>query len=83
MRYEFYTVFLKKIHCGDLRYRLNNYDYEEGTLIFLAPGQVIGQNNEEYYQPQGTALVFHPRFAPWYFTGKKDGRISLFLLRCE
>lgn len=60
LRYEFYTVFLKKIHCGDLRYGLNNYDYEEGTLIFLAPGQVIGQNSDEYYQPQGTALVFHP-----------------------
>ncbi|RYG03680.1 MAG: AraC family transcriptional regulator [Chitinophagaceae bacterium] len=61
MSYNFYTVFLKKIKCGDLRYGLNNYDYEEGTLIFLAPGQVIGDNIPgEYYQPQGTALVFHP-----------------------
>jgi len=60
LRYEFYTIFLKKIYCGDLRYGLNNYDYEEGTLIFLAPGQVIGQHSEEFYQPQGTALVFHP-----------------------
>ena len=59
-RYEFYTVFLKKIHCGDLRYGLGNYDYEEGTMIFLAPGQVICQNGEDYYQPQGIALVFHP-----------------------
>ena len=60
LNYSFYTVFLKQINCGDLRYGLNNYDYGEGTLIFLAPGQVIGQNNEEYYQPQGIALVFHP-----------------------
>jgi len=60
MRYDFYTIFLKKIHCGDLRYGLHNYDYEEGTLIFLAPGQVIGQNGDEFYQPQGIALVFHP-----------------------
>lgn len=59
-RYEFYTIFFKKIHCGDLRYGLGNYDYEEGTLIFLAPGQVIGQNSQDYYQPQGIALVFHP-----------------------
>jgi AraC family transcriptional regulator, transcriptional activator of pobA len=59
LRYEFYTIFFKKIHCGDLRYGLGNYDYEEGTLIFLAPGQVIGQNGLEYYKPQGTALVFH------------------------
>lgn len=60
LRYSFYTIFLKKIHCGDLRYGLSNYDYEEGTLIFLAPGQVIGQYGEDYYQPQGLALVFSP-----------------------
>lgn len=62
LRYSFYTIFLKKIKCGDLRYGLSNYDYEEGTLVFLAPGQVIGQKKEVYYQPQGIALVFHPDF---------------------
>lgn len=61
MVYEFYVVFLKKIHCGDLRYGLNTYDYEEGTLVFLAPGQAIGENNpDNVYQPQGHALIFHP-----------------------
>ncbi|KAA0992438.1 helix-turn-helix domain-containing protein [Dyadobacter aurulentus] len=61
MAYEFYVVFLKKIYCGDLRYGLDNYDYEEGTLVFLAPGQAIGENNpENVYQPMGTALIFHP-----------------------
>ena len=62
MSYNFYTIFLKEIHCGDLRYGCNYYDYEEGTLIFLAPGQVIGENRDEYYQPQGQALIFHPDF---------------------
>lgn len=60
LRYDFYTIFLKQIKCGDLLYGLKNYDYEEGTLIFIGPGQVIGQNANEYYQPQGIALVFHP-----------------------
>jgi AraC family transcriptional activator of pobA len=61
MAYEFYVVFLKQIHCGDLRYGLDTYDYEEGTLIFLAPGQIIGENiKDNSYQPQGYALVFHP-----------------------
>ncbi|WP_316739027.1 helix-turn-helix transcriptional regulator [Pedobacter aquatilis] len=61
MAYGFYTIFLKQIKCGDLRYGLDYYDYEEGTLIFLAPDQVIGENNpENVYQPQGIALVFHP-----------------------
>lgn len=60
MSYGFYTVFLKEIKCGDLRYGCSQYDYEEGTLIFLAPGQVIGSNGNDYYQPKGLALVFHP-----------------------
>lgn len=71
LRYSFYTVFFKKIICGDLRYGLSNYDYEEGTLIFLAPGQVIGQYGEDYYQPQGIALVFHPDLITGTTLGEK------------
>ncbi|WP_367119205.1 helix-turn-helix domain-containing protein [uncultured Mucilaginibacter sp.] len=56
-----YMVFLKEIKCGDLKYGCNYYDYEEGTLVFVGPGQVVGvENNGEYYEPKGTALVFHP-----------------------
>jgi len=77
-RYDFYTVFLKKVKCGDLRYGLNNYDYEEGTLIFLAPGQVIGENKEEYYQPQGLALVFHPDLLQGTSLGKNMGDYTFF-----
>lgn len=58
--YGFYAVFLKEIKCGDLQYGCNYYDYEEGTLVFVGPGQVIGvENNGELYQPKGQALVFH------------------------
>lgn len=56
-----YIVFLKEIKCGDLKYGHSTYDYQEGTLVFLAPGQVITvENNTEVYQPKGYALVFHP-----------------------
>ncbi len=59
--FGFYTVFLKEIKCGDLKYGCNYYDYEEGTLVFIGPGQVIGgDTGGEYYQPMGYALVFHP-----------------------
>ncbi|MBX2952252.1 MAG: helix-turn-helix transcriptional regulator [Leadbetterella sp.] len=78
LRYEFYTIFLKKIHCGDLRYGLGNYDYEEGTLIFLAPGQVIGQNTDDYYQPEGIALVFHPDLLLGTSLGKNMGNYHFF-----
>ncbi len=61
MYFGFYTIFLKEVKCGDLLYGRHTYDYQEGTLVFLAPGQVAGINsNGETYQPKGYALVFHP-----------------------
>jgi len=61
MYFGFYTVFLKDVKCGDLIYGRHKYDYQEGTLVFMAPGQVAGVNsNGETYQPKGYALVFHP-----------------------
>ena len=61
MYFGFYTIFLKDVKCGDMVYGRHTYDYQEGTLVFLAPGQVAGMNsNGETYQPKGYALVFHP-----------------------
>lgn len=62
MHIGLYMVMLKEIKCGDMRYGCNYYDYEEGTLVFLAPGQVIGFDDKEFYQPKGKVLVFHPDF---------------------
>jgi AraC family transcriptional regulator, transcriptional activator of pobA len=60
MYFGFYTIFLKDVKCGDLVYGRHTYDYQEGTLVFIAPGQVAGMNsNGETYQPKGYALVFH------------------------
>lgn len=57
----FYAVFLKDVKCGDLHYGRHNYDYQEGTLVFIAPGQVVGiESNGETFQPKGYALLFHP-----------------------
>ncbi len=59
MYFGFYIVFLKDVKCGDLVYGRNTYDYQEGTLVFMAPGQVAGINsNGEYYQPKGHVLAF-------------------------
>ena len=61
MYFGFYTVFLKEVKCGDLRYGKNTYDYQEGTLVFIGPGQVVSVDSKgEIYQPKGHALVFHP-----------------------
>ena len=58
--YGFYTVILKDVKCGDLYYGKHTYDYQEGTLVFFAPGQVAGlDDNGELYQPKGHVLAFH------------------------
>jgi AraC family transcriptional regulator, transcriptional activator of pobA len=59
--FGFYAVLLKDVKCGDLRYGKNLYDYQEGTLVFIAPGQMAGiETSEEFYQPKGYGVVFHP-----------------------
>lgn len=61
INYGLYCIFLKDIKCGDLKYGCNYYDYEEGTLVFVSPGQVMEiESDGEIYQPKGHALVFHP-----------------------
>jgi len=58
--FGFYAVLLKDVKCGDMRYGKNLYDYQEGTLIFVAPGQMVGiETSEEVYQPKGHGVVFH------------------------
>lgn len=58
---ELYIVFLKDLKCGELSYGRSHYDYQEETLLFIAPGQILGFPDViEKIQPQGWALVFHP-----------------------
>lgn len=57
----FYAIFLKeKIH-GPVVYGRGKYDYQEGTLVFVGPGQVAGiDDGGATEDPQGYALLFHP-----------------------
>ncbi len=44
-----------------MRYGRNTYDYQDGTLVFLAPGQVIGIDKNIVNAPmKGFSLLFHP-----------------------
>jgi len=56
-----YAVFLKDNKCGDIMYGGKPYDYEDGTLVFVSPGQVYGIDNHTVNEnPSGYGLLFHP-----------------------
>ena len=61
--FDFYCIFLKETKCGDIRYGKEPYDYQEESLVFVAPGQIL--TVERYLpgiRPKGKILIFHPDF---------------------
>ncbi|AVR46840.1 AraC family transcriptional regulator [Christiangramia fulva] len=76
--FGFYAVFLKGVNCGELKYGRNSYDYEEGTLVFVGPGQTVGIKSQKDYNPKGYALLFHPDFIKGTALGAKMSNYSFF-----
>ena len=61
--YGVYAVLLKDTVCGSLKYGQSIYDYQRGTMLFIAPGQVMGSEDDgQLHQPEGWILTFHPEF---------------------
>lgn len=77
--FGFYSVFLKENKHCDIRYGRHTYDYQESTLIFIAPGQVVSiEADGENYQPSGHALLFHPDLLRGTSLGQKINEYSFF-----
>lgn len=61
-RVGMYVVFLKELKCTDnLTYGRQSYDFQENTMVFIAPGQVYGHPKDgSTYKGSGWCLMFHP-----------------------
>ncbi|WP_188768098.1 helix-turn-helix domain-containing protein [Emticicia aquatilis] len=76
---NFYAIIIKDSKCGDLRYGNQYYDYDEGTLVFFSPNQIItSEPLGELHQPFGIALVFHPDFIAGTSLGKQIHEYTFF-----
>ena len=77
---DIYIVFLKDVKCEVFQYGRNKYDYQEESLLFIAPGQVFGFDlgAETLIQPRGWALTFHPDFIKGTSLGKKITEYGFF-----
>lgn len=59
--YSVYGLFLRDDASVDLDYGCGRYDYRQGTLLCVAPGQIGGkEDNGNRVSITGWALLFHP-----------------------
>lgn len=59
--YGVYGIFFHDAADIDLSYGCGKYDYKQGTVICVAPGQIGGkEDNGEMVNLTGWALLFHP-----------------------
>lgn len=75
---SFYKITFITRNRGRLKYGRNYYDYDEGSMLFLAPNQLVGStdyNSETYCY----ILLIHPDFLLGHPIAKKIKEYSYFL----
>ena len=60
INYGVYALFLKDIRCGEIRYGRQTYDYQDGTIVSFAPGQVAEMEIPDDIKPKAVVILFHP-----------------------
>lgn len=61
---DFYSIALKRNFNLKMKYGQQQYDFDEGIMFFVSPGQVfsIGQRDGATAAPSGWMLLIHPDF---------------------
>jgi len=74
---NFFKISFKTAFSGKLRYGQGHYDFEEGGMSFIAPGQVLRMQDEEA-DYSGMTLHIHPDFLRSYQLGKSIKQYGFF-----
>ncbi|TDE15632.1 helix-turn-helix domain-containing protein [Dyadobacter psychrotolerans] len=59
---EFYSIALKRSPNAKMKYGQQEYDFEEGVMFFISPGQVFSIEAEGDIKHTGWSLLIHPDF---------------------
>lgn len=59
---DFYCIALKRFYNGKMKYGQQMYDFDEGVMFFLSPGQVFSIAIEKDFRHSGWTLLVHPDF---------------------
>ncbi len=62
--FDFYSISLKRNFNAKIKYGQQQYDFDEGVMFFIAPGQVFGIEVEKgsTVKRSGWLLLIHPDF---------------------
>lgn len=77
-RYEVYALFLKNVKCGDIKYGRQYYDYQDGTIVCFAPGQVTDLEMLQNIRPNAHGILFHPDLIRGTTLGQEIKKYSFF-----
>ncbi|OQP45005.1 AraC family transcriptional regulator [Niastella yeongjuensis] len=62
----YYSIAIKKNFKGKMRYGQSFYDFDEGMMSFIGPGQLLGSAVGVIPANEGFCLLFHPDFLKGY-----------------
>jgi len=76
---NFYKISYRPKFSGKLKYGQDYYDFDEGGLLFAAPNQLVGGNNDDEVQECSQyTLLIHPDFLWNYPLAKKIKQYGFF-----
>ena len=78
VNYGIYALFLKDTKCGDILYGKQVYDYQDGTIVSFAPGQVVKSEMIEGKRAKAKGLLFHPDIIKGTSLGQEIKSYSFF-----
>lgn len=75
---HFYKISYKPRLSGRIKYGQHYYDFDEGGLLFAAPGQIIGKDEQHGGVCSQYTLLIHPDFLRSYPLAKKIKQYGFF-----
>jgi AraC-like DNA-binding protein len=75
---HYYKISFKPKFSGKLRYGQSYYDFDEGGLLFAAPGQIIGKHEDDNAACSEFVLLIHPDFFLNYPIARKIKQYGFF-----
>ena len=78
INYWVYALFLKDTRCGDIMYGRQSYDYQDGTIVSFAPGQVVETEMSQNTRPNAHGILFHPDLIRGTALGQEIRNYSFF-----